>query len=180
MARQGLSMKQIDEVKRLSKLGFTNRAIARTLNIHRNTINKYIDEINTHPEFAAIENPSTKDTWVSQVDWESVRSEFLSGVSLNVIHEELVELKKVSVQYPGFWKQASKKINLSKATMVKIHKPGERAEIDYCDGIDIIDPVTNEIKRTHLFVGVLCHSRYAFAEFTYTQSIDLNEKHAMI
>ena len=80
-------MKQIDEVKRLSKLGFTNRAIARTLNIHRNTINKYIDEINTHPEFAAIENPSTKDTWVSQVDWESVRSEFLSGVSLNVIHK---------------------------------------------------------------------------------------------
>jgi hypothetical protein len=53
--------------------------------------------------------------------------------------------------------------------MVRVFKPGERCEIDYCDGIDILDPVSGEIKTTELFVGVLCQSRYAFAEFTWSQ-----------
>ena len=49
-------------------------------------------------------------------------------------------------------------------------RPGERCEVDYCDGIDILDPVSGEIVKTHLFVGALCFSRYTFAEFSLSQS----------
>ena len=97
---------------------------------------------------------------------------------LTVIHEELLESNQLDVQYSGFWKQAQKNISLTEATMVRIFKPGDRTEIDYADGIDIIDPATGEIKKTESFVGVLCHSRYAFAEFTLTQSSsDFLESH---
>ena len=103
---------------------------------------------------------------------------YISGVSLNVIHEELVAENKVTVQYPGFWKQVQKFANLSEATMVRVFKPGERSEIDYADGIDIMDPATGEVRSTEFFVGVLCHSRYTFAEFTLTQSsADFLESH---
>lgn len=169
MAQKGLNMKDISEIKRLLNLGLTNRQIARAINVHRNTVNKYVEQIknvNMEPKILA---PQLAH-WSASIDWEEVRREFLSGVPLNIIYEDLFEAQKISVLYPGFWKQANKNITLTSATMVKIHKPGERAEIDYCDGIDILDPATGELRKTHLFVGVLCHSRYAFAEFTMSQS----------
>ena len=170
MAVKGLNVKELSEIKRLLNLGLTNRQIARALKIHRNTINKYVEKIKSNVLEDENKIPVASSHWSAHVDWENVRREFLSGVPLNIIYEELFELQKLSVQYPGFWKQAHKNINLSVATMVKIHRPGDRAEIDYCDGIDILDPATGEVRRTHLFVGVLCHSRFAFAEFSMSQS----------
>ncbi len=170
MAGKGLNVKELSEIKRLLKLGLTNRQIARALKIHRNTINKYVEKIKNN--FVSDDEVKIRAVlhWSANIDWERVRREFLSGVPLNIIYEELFESQKLLVQYSGFWKQAHKNINLSVATMVKIHRPGERAEIDYCDGIDILDPATGEVRRTHLFVGVLCHSRFAFAEFSLSQS----------
>lgn len=178
MAGNGLSVKDLAEIKRLWELKFSNRAIAKASGVHRNTVNKYVADFEldrTHPPRVI---PSDKVLNINNVDWLKVRTEFLSGVSLNVIHEELVEQNKVTVQYPGFWKQVQKFANLSEATMIRVFKPGERVEIDYADGISIVDPATGEIKKTELFVGVLCHSRYAFAEFTMTQSSsDFLESH---
>lgn len=175
MAGNGLNVKDANEIKRLWKLGLKKREIARITKVHRNTVSKYIEEFSaeTNPNQATSVLPTIlvgPVAWTANIDWENVRSEYLSGVPLNVIHEELFDNQKLSVQYPGFWKQAQKRISLTEATMVRIFKPGERTEIDYADGIEILDPVTGEIRKTQFFVGVLCHSRYAFAEFTWTQS----------
>ena len=180
MAGNGLGVKDIAEIKRLWGLEFKNRKIAEITGVHRNTVNKYvaqfISEKSQPLNLLATEAPAVPN--INQVDWQKVRSEFLSGVSLNVIHEELLEQNKITVTYSGFWKQVQKFANLSEATMVRIFKPGERSEIDYADGISIIDPATGEIKETEFFVGVLCHSRYTFAEFTMTQSSsDFLESH---
>lgn len=179
MAGNGLNVKDLAEIKRLWGLNFSNRAIAKTSGIHRNTVNKYVAqfELEKYQPPKAIAAAATVAE-INNIDWLKVRTDFLSGVSLNVIHEELVEQNKVSVKYPGFWKQVQKFANLSEATMIRIFKPGERVEIDYADGIQIIDPATGEIKKTEFFVGVLCHSRYTFAEFTMTQSsADFLESH---
>ena len=182
MAGNGLNLKNLAEIKRLWELKFTNRKIAEISDVHRNTVNKYVARFESGkdqpplPLNVLAAEPAATD--VNNVDWLKVRTDFLSGISLNVIHEELVEQNKVTVQYPGFWKQVQKFANLSEATMVRIFKPGERSEIDYADGIQIMDPATGEIKETEFFVGVLCHSRYAFAEFTMTQSsADFLESH---
>lgn len=169
MAGIGLNVKDINEAKRLWKLGLTNRQIARATKIHRNTINKYVEKFKNEKSISAVVIKPIIN-WSSEIDWEKVRSEYLGGVSLNVIHEELVEDKKVPVQYAGFWKQAQKKISLTDSTMVRIFKPGSRTEIDYADGIEILDPISGELRKTEFFVGVLCHSRYTFAEFTWSQS----------
>ncbi len=179
MKRNGLNMKEIDEILRLTKLGLTNRQIARATGIHRNTVNKYVERLSetTSTESATVAT-LIEPAWTQDVDWEKIRSEFLSGVSLKVLHEELVESKHLSVQYPGFWKQVQKRLSLTEATMVRIFKPGDRIEIDYADGLEIMNPTTGELKRTQLFVGVLCNSRYAFAEFTESQkSADFLQSH---
>jgi transposase len=185
VAGNGLNMKDLAELKRLWKLKFSNRQISKISSVHRNTVNKYVAqfELEASQQVLPVKELSpeatiSKSTDVNKVDWQKVRSEFLSGVSLNVIHEELIERNQITVQYSGFWKQVQKFANLSEATMVRIFKPGERSEIDYADGIHIMDPATGEIKETEFFVGVLCHSRYAFAEFTMTQSsADFLESH---
>lgn len=176
MAGNRLNMKDVNEIKRLWKLGLTNRQIARASNgkIHRNTVNKYVKEFgeeNVAPSMSPEpQNIAPTADWAQLLDWEYIRAEYLKGVPLNILHSELFESNKVPVQYPGFWKQAQKRIALTEATMVRIFKPADRTEIDYADGIEILDPATGEIRKTQLFVGVLCHSRYAFAEFTWTQS----------
>ncbi len=167
MAGKGLEMADFNEIKRLQSLGLSNRKIGRALGIHRNTVNKYLE-----PTYQIqVERPEevSKPGWAESVDWEEVRREYLKGVALNVLHEELCSEGRVPVQYPGFWKQAKKKLDLSEATMVRVFRPGERVEIDYSDGIDILDPATGELRKTEFFVGVLCQSRYTFAEFTWSQ-----------
>jgi len=166
MAGKGLEMADLKEIKRLQSLGFSNRKIGKALGIHRNTVNKYLEAQNQAPvRSEKIINPN----WTNSVDWEELRREYLKGVALNVLHEELFSEGKVPVQYSGFWKQAKKNLNLSEATMVRVFRPGERVEIDYSDGIDILEPATGEIRKTEFFVGVLCQSRYTFAEFTWSQ-----------
>lgn len=118
------------------------------------------------PQSAANAEPSN---WCSSVDWQSVRDEILKNVPINIIYDELVEQGKVQVQYPAFWKQLNKRAPLLKTTMVRVFAPGSRIEIDYCDGINIVNAATGELIETELFVGVLCSSRYAFAEFTMSQ-----------
>ena len=57
-------------------------------------------------------------------------------------------------------------------SVTPIFEPGSRCEIDYCDGIKVLDLATGEIRSPELFVGVLCHSRYVFAEFTWSQKTE--------
>ena len=182
MAGTELNLKNVEEIKRLWKLGFKKREIARLTNLHRQTVSKYINQVGLDQSIPNAKIPAASKAessdWKSKLDWEKIRSEFLAGTSLFVIHEELLQSNQLSIQYPGFWKQVQKRIELSKATMVRVFKPGERVEIDYADGISILDPVTGGIKKTQFFVGVLCHSRYAFAEFTMSQgSADFLQSH---
>jgi transposase len=162
-----LHMKIIDDVRRLAALNLTDRAIARALKIDRRSVKKYRES----PNCEATPKPLTlPPEWHRSLDWGEVIAEVRRGVPVNVVWEELREAGKIDIQYPGFWKQLSKRMPENASSCVRVFTPGERTEIDYCDGINIIDRFTGQIIKTQLFVGVLCHSRYAFAEFTLTQS----------
>lgn len=51
------------------------------------------------------------------------------------------------------------------------HRAGEKAFVDYCDGLPVTDAKTGEVTKTQLFVGVLGASSYTFALTTPTQNI---------
>ena len=84
MAGNGLSVKDIAEIKRLWKLKFSNRRISEITDVHRNTVNKYVAQFALEDrapaptalnyELASASAPSDINT----VDWIKVRSEFLS------------------------------------------------------------------------------------------------------
>ena len=168
MAAKVLAMLKQRDIQRLKALGLKKKAVARTLKVSINTVKKYwsVVEEGVVVTPAAPESPS----WTLGINWDEIKSEASRGTPVYVLWEELSESGKLSVQYPGFWKQLRKRFPTLAATMHRVFAPGSRAEIDYCDGIDLIDPLTGEIQKTELFVGVLCHSRYVFAEFSLSQS----------
>ena len=51
------------------------------------------------------------------------------------------------------------------------HRPGEKAFVDFCDGIALTDPVNGLKVPTHLFVGALGASSYTFAVATLSQAL---------
>jgi transposase len=181
MARMGLNMKIVDEVLRLHKLGFKKRKIARALGIHRDTVTKYLELSEaavTRGESAVLPvqtfslttaSPLRTLQWYETLNWQKVRDEHQKGVPLNILYAELFASNHAPVTYPAFWKMLQKKAPNLKTTMVKIFAPGSRIEIDYCDGINLTHPATGEKIETEFFVGVLCSSRYTFAEFTLSQ-----------
>ena len=48
---------------------------------------------------------------------------------------------------------------------------GEKAFIDYSDGLSIIDPLTGELTLTQLFLAVWGASNYTYAEATLSQTL---------
>ena len=63
-------------------------------------------------------------------------------------------------------------LNESKRQNMRLkHVPGEKAFVDYTDGIDIYDLNTGEVVSTELFVGTLPFSSYVYAEFTFSQKL---------
>ena len=169
MAAEVLAMAKQDEIRRLKKAGMKDRAIARALGCSRKTIKKYLqEELSAQPCLIEAKSrvpvataEATPESWQDLVAWDKVIHEVRSGTPLKVLWEELFEGGKVPVEYPGFWKQFRRRFPELPQSMHRVFAPGSR--------IEILDPVTGELLSTQLFVGVLCHSRYAFAEFTFTQ-----------
>ena len=180
MAREKTSMTIINEILRMLELGVSDRLISKTLAVSRNTVakmrlNKDLSE-DKIPNQEEVEQTTLKQ---SNVDWDDIRRDFLSGTPLTILWQEQFESNKITVQYPAFWKQYNKRFPESKISMHRVFAPGSRTEIDYCDGIDFYCRTTGEVISTQFFVGVLCCSRYAFAEFTLSQkSTDFLSSHS--
>ena len=51
------------------------------------------------------------------------------------------------------------------------HKPAEKTQIDFCDGLFLTDPVTGNKTLTQFFLGVLPFSSYFFGEFVLDQKL---------
>ena len=51
------------------------------------------------------------------------------------------------------------------------HKPGERIQVDFCDGLLLTDPSTGKLTLTQLFCAVLPCSAYTFGEFVPDQKL---------
>lgn len=169
MPGRPLHVNRIHEIRRLKGLGLTDRQIAKALKCSRHTIKKYLEENFRQEGDSKTLALANADHWTSKLNWDLCIQEVLKDVPVRTLWEEVVEEYGISVDYSGFWKQLQKRLPLIKKSMVRMFTPGSRIEIDYTDGIEILDLITGEILPTQLFVGVLCYSRYVFAEFTFSQ-----------
>lgn len=174
MAAMRKSRAMQDQIRELRAKGYGIRAIARALKIHRDTVRAYLPEEDLHK---ADDNPKPPDTddvlaapspWQSGVDWGHIQKEYGRGVALKILWQETIP----DVDYLRFWRTFRRLCPAVPEIVLRLqHKPGERSQIDYTDGIEILDLKTGQKVPTQLFVGVLPFSSFTFGEFVADQKL---------
>lgn len=113
-----------------------------------------------------------------QPDWEYVHRELAKvGVTLQLLHLEYrdvcAENGKVAMGYDRFYKRYGA-FTVSKQVTSRVgHKAARICEVDWSGPtMAVVDPVTGEISKVHLFVATLPFSRYSYVEPTLDMTED--------
>lgn len=107
-------------------------------------------------------------------DWAQVREELARRdhqVTLTLLWQEYKAEHPDGYQYSQFaelYRRFEKKLSV---VLRQAHRGGEKAFVDFCDGLSLIDPDTGELIPTQLFVGALGASSYTFAIATLSQEL---------
>ena len=172
-------MTKYREILRLKSLGFSDRNIAQSCSVSRNTVKRLVDraeeiQISRPPVFSMTDAvldgllfPSEKLATNRRLpDYGYIRKELLrKGVTKKLLWIEYCEECRLSGENPLMYSQFCKYIHRDeqkrRATMHIPRKPGEQIEVDWAgDPAHIIDPDTGEVTDCWLFVGVLTYSQY--------------------
>ena len=191
MAKQRLSMRKIKEVLRLSCHGeLSARQVAHSLNISRSTVKEYQERANkaglTWPlpdtlseqelEQKLFPPPLTVETPAKPLpDFDSIYQELKAhkkvNLTLDLLWREYKEQYPEGYQYTQFsvlYRRWHKKLDYS---MRQDHRGGEKLFVDYGEGLNLVDPQSDEPIKTQLFVAVWGASNYSYAEATLTQQL---------
>ena len=184
-------MTKYREIFRLKSLGFSERNIAHSCGVSRNTVAKVVKkaaEINlswpldhdmTDSTLEEMLFPKTKSATNKRMpDYDYIRRELLrNGVNKKLLWVEYCEECRMNNEEPLMYSQfcyyIQKDEEKRRATMHIPRKPGEQIEVDWAgDPAQLIDPDTGEITEAWIFVGVLTYSQYAFVKAYLNQKTD--------
>lgn len=164
MAKERTSVRMQAQIKTLSQQGHSIRSIARVLRLSRRTVRKYLEP--------ATQSESQTGGWVETVDWEYVGQEvYGKGTTVKQIQREVAP----EIPYVKFWRvfreRVGRQASPHQVTIRLHHKPAEKSQIDFSDGLWITDPLTGKKTLTQFFLGVLPFSSYTFGEFVLDQKL---------
>jgi len=173
MVGERKSQKMKQQVLELYKKGHGKRRIAQMLGISKNTVKGILrGPGHPDPESPGTDPESSKnsDHWSEQVSWDRIQGELGKRyTTFKCLHEENAPS---GVSYLRFWRELKRRFPENLADQARIrfqYAPGERVEIDYCDGISIVDRLTGLERKTHLFAAVSASSDLTFGEFSFSQ-----------
>jgi transposase len=183
-----LPMRKIRDVLRLSAEGVSTRQIAASLAIGRTTLRGCLERARD-ADLAWPLPPEMSDTDLerrifprtardvssraTQPDWAHIHRELRrKGVTLSLLWEEYRADHPEGYGYSRFCELYTRWEGKLSPVMRQRHPAGERLFVDYAGHtIDVIDPMTGEVRTAHLFVATLGASNYTYAEATWTQSL---------
>jgi transposase len=164
MAKERTSVRMQAQIKIMSEQGHSIRSIARVLKLSRRTVRKYLQPTALPP--------TESGGWEEEIDWDYVRQEvYGKGTTVKQIHQEVAP----EIGYVKFWRafreQAGLKASPEQVTLRLNHRPAEKTQVDFCDGIFITDRNSGKKTLTQFFLGVLPFSSYTFGEFVLDQKL---------
>lgn len=159
------SMAQFTEIQRLIAAGQTNRQIARSLRCRRTLVADIRQGRFTTDILARAKASAEKllPGWALHVDWVAVEKDIRDGHELKRIWEEVAATR---TSHSNFFKYVKARFArlLGETVTLREFRPGEHCEVDYAgDTIEWFERRTGEIRRAHVFVGILCFSQKIFA-----------------
>ncbi|SNT71495.1 Transposase [Paracoccus seriniphilus] len=181
-------MRKIRDVLRLSAEGLSTRQIAASLAIGRTTLRGYLDRASElglswplPPEMSdtdlerLIYSRTARDVpnRATLPDWTHIHCELRrKGVTLSLLWEEYRADHPEGYGYSRFCELYTRWEGRLSPVMRQRHPAGERLFVDYAGHtINVIDPMTGEVRPAQLFVATLGATNSTFAEATWTQSL---------
>jgi transposase len=164
MAKERTSVRMQTQIKIMSEQGHSIRTIARVLKLSRRTVRKYLA-----PAPSVTEKTGG---WEDQIDWDYVRQEVNGkGTTIKQIGREVAPEIEYVKFWRAYWEYARAVASPSEVTIRLDHKPGEKVQVDFSDGVWLTDRTTGKKTLTQLFLGVLPFSSHVFGEFVLDQKL---------
>jgi len=185
MPRERLSMRKISEILRLHAAGLSARQIAMSAGAARSTVADCLWRAGqaglSWPLPSGLDDAllaqrlyppaPVRDDAVPVPDWAQLQAELQrKGVTLLLLWQEYKAATPHGYQYSRFcdlyraWNQTQDVV------LRQTHVPGDKCCVDYAGPTaEVVDPQTAEIRAAQIFVAVLGHSSYTYAEATWTQ-----------
>lgn len=180
-------MSKEKQIFELRSKGYSQRRIADTLKVSRNTVGKVFKALQEHPVSEDSLNTLNDQELHQQLfpeesqvpflvtpDYDYVHKELLkSGVTLKLLWEEYVDVcrrsEKPPYMYSQFCKLYQDYVNQHRLTMHIRHKPGDKLMVDWTGTpLPLYDKLTGKSCKVYLFVATLPFSMYCFAKACLT------------
>ena len=168
------SSNMIEQIRKMAASGHKVRKIAKSLGISRNTVRKYLrsDTEATQEGQNEAHQGSTPGRrppkWAASLAWEEIIQESQKGVTIKQLFAE----HEPKVSYSRFCRAIRAYVEKPAPIAPRlVHVPGEKVQVDFADGLMILDRETGKGSKTHLFCGVLPFSSYTFGEFVADQQL---------
>ena len=189
MPTERLSMRKIRDVLRLKfESGLSERVIARSLSLSNGSVNSYLQRARMAglgwplPEGlddTALElllfppAPAVAAQARPTPDWTLVDKELRRrGVTLALLWEEYRTAHPNGFGYSWFCEHYGAFKSRLRPTMRQSHAAGEKVFVDFAgDMIEVVDPVTGEVRPMKLFVAAMGASNYIFAQARPSEQI---------
>jgi len=182
-----LDLMDLKQIITLHLDGFSNRKIAQTLDISRNTINTYIKLFKASDyrpkELLIMEETRLRELFPSTTTINNDRYDELMhyfekvnharhhpGFTFQFHYMEYSAQAKNPYSYTQFMEHYNRKHKKVKGSMKLEHQAGNELYIDFAGKkLEIVNKETGELIPVEVFVSILPHSHYTYVEACYSQ-----------
>lgn len=180
-------MRKIREVLRLTAAGASAREVAGSVGMARSTVADCLRRAAEVGLCWPLPADFDEADWASRLyppaprradapvvpDWTQVHSELSrKGVTLSLLWQEYKAVHADGYQYSRFCDHYRAWASTQDAVLRLAHTPGDKLFVDYAgQTVGVVDPLTGEVRSAQIFVAVLGHSSYTYAEATWTQTL---------
>jgi len=191
MAGKATEMSTIKQLLRLHESGVSNRQIAKTLGINRETVNNYIHKLEMGEmqteELLGLDEPVLEGKFIAGTAAYTdkrfaVFKELLpyfekelgkKHVTRYLLWQEYLSNYPSGYRYTQFCYHLSQQLVSRKPSAILSHAAGEKLFVDFAgDRMEYIDRETGEIVPVHIFVACLPFSDYTFTMGVRNQTTD--------
>ncbi|NME73013.1 IS21 family transposase, partial [Flammeovirga aprica] len=180
MAGQRIEIMDIRQLIQFKTQNYSNRKIAKTLDIHRNTVNTYVKDLEGVPytyqallklsdqELSSLFTPLNEkqfDRYSHLMEqMPSLRNKMkLVGATLENVWKDYLHDNPKGYKYTQFTKHYRNWCKQQKVSLKLDHKSGEQMFVDFTGKhLQVINPNTGEVEEIEVFVAILPSSQYTF------------------
>ena len=168
MANKTIKMEVIKQIGILSKLGYSKKAIARELNLSRNTVKSYLTKSDETTKLQQNDRRESLLGFFPYVKEELRRT----GVTRQILWGEYRLKHPDGYCYGHFCEYLSQWLHNKDASLHIEQHAGDKLYVDYSGSkLPIVDPDTGEIREVEVFVAVL-----GFSGKTYVRACESQKK----